>query len=49
MQGLRAFAGVAMQQTSNDDFSHQIFRVLKTNANVPVDSRVIMRKRALRK
>ena len=31
------------------DFCRQIFRVLKMDASVPVDSRVIMQKRALRK
>ena len=38
-----------MQQTSDVDFCHQIFRVLKMDASVPVDSRVFMQKRALRK
>ena len=47
MQGLENFFGVNMQQTSDDDFCRQIFRVLKMDANVPVDSRVSMRKRAL--
>ena len=43
------FAGVDMQQTSYEDFCRQIFRVLKVDAGVPVDSRVFMQKRALRK
>ena len=49
MQGLKTFAGVDMQQTSDEDFCRQIFRVLKTGASVPVDSRVFLQKRALRK
>ena len=48
-KGLETFAGVNMQQTSGVDFCHQIFRVLKMNASVPVDSRVFMQKHALRK
>ena len=48
-KGLETFAGVNMQQTSGVDFCHQIFRVLKMNASVPVDSRVYMQKHALRK
>ena len=46
MQGLRRFAGVDMQQTSDEGFCRQIFRVLKMDASVPVDSTVFMRKRA---
>ena len=42
VQGLKRFAGVGMQQTSDEDFCRQIFRVLKMDANVPVDSRVFM-------
>ena len=42
------FAGVDVQQTSDVDFCRQIFRVLKMDASVPVDSRVFMQKRALR-
>ena len=42
------FAGVDMQQTSDEDFCRQIFRVLKMDASVRVDSRVFMQKRALR-
>ena len=42
------FAGVDVQQTSDVDFCRQIFRVLKMDASVPVDSRVFMPKRALR-
>ena len=49
LQGLKKFAGVDMQQTSDKDFCRQIFRVLKMDASVPVDSRVFMQKRALRK
>ena len=37
-----------MQQTSDVDFCRQIFRVLKMDAIVPVDSRVFMQKSALR-
>ena len=46
MQGLMRFAGVDMQQTSDEDFCRQLFRVLKMDASVPVDSRVFMQKRA---
>ena len=46
---LEKFAGVDVQQTSDVDFCRQIFRVLKMDASVPVDSRVFMKKRALRK
>ena len=46
---LEKFAGVDVQQTSDVDFCRQIFRVLKMDASVPVDSRVFMQKRALRK
>ena len=49
LQGLKRFAGVDMQQTSDEDFCRQIFRVLKMDASVPVDSRVFLHKRALRK
>ena len=49
LQRLKRFAGVDMQQTSHEDFCRQIFRVLKMDASVPVDSRVFMQKRALRK
>ena len=49
MQGVKRFAGVDMQQTSDEDFCRQIFRVLKMDASVPVDSKVFMQKRALRK
>ena len=38
-----------MQQTSDEDFCRQIFRALKIDASVPVDSREFMQKRALRK
>ena len=47
--GLEKFAGVDVQQTSHVDFCRHIFRVLKMDASVPVDSRVFMQKRALRK
>ena len=49
MKGLKRFAGVDMQQTRDEDFCRQIFRVLKMDASVPVDRRVFMQKRALRK
>ena len=45
----KPFAGVDVQQPSDMDFCHQIFLVLKMDASVPVDSRVFMQKRALRK
>ena len=48
-KGLEKFAGVDVQQTSDVDFCRQIFRVLKMDASVPIDSRVFMIKRALRK
>ena len=38
-----------MQQTSDVEFCRQISRVLKMDASVPVDSRVFMKTRALRK
>ena len=41
-KGLKQFAGVDVQETSGVDFFHQIFRVLKMDASVPVDSRVFM-------
>ena len=37
-KGLETFAGVAVQQTSDVDFCRRIFRVLKMDASVPVDS-----------
>ena len=40
---------VHVQQTSDTDFCRQIFRVLKMDASMPVESRVFMQKRALRK
>ena len=49
MQGLKTFAGVEGQQTSDEEFCCQMFRVLRMDAGVPVDSRAFMRKRALRK
>ena len=48
LQGINRFAGVHIQQTSEEDFCRQIFRVLKMDASVPVDSRVFIQKRALR-
>ena len=44
MQGLKRLAGVDMRQASDEDFCRQIFRVLKMDASVPVDSRVFMQK-----
>ena len=49
MQGLKCFASVDVQQMSDDDFCRHIFRVLNMDASVPLDSRVFMQKRALRK
>ena len=46
MQGLKRFAGVDIQLTSDEDFCRQIFRVLKMDASVPVDSRVVLQKLA---
>ena len=48
-KGLERFARVDVQQTSDVEFCRQIFRVLKMDASVPVDSRVFMKKRSLRK
>ena len=48
-KGLEKFAGVDVQQTSDVGFCRLIFRVLKMDASVPVDSKVFMQKRALRK
>ena len=48
-KGLETFAGVVVQQTSDVDFCRHMFRVLKIDASVPVDSRVFMQKRTLRK
>ena len=48
MQGLKRFAGIDIQQTSDEDFGRQITRVLKMDASVPVDSRVYMQQCALR-
>ena len=48
-QGCKRFAGVDIHQTNDQDFCRQIFYVLKMDASVPVDSRVFMHKRALRK
>ena len=49
VQGLKRLVGVDMQQTSDEGLCRQIFRVLETDASVPVDSRAFMQKRALRK
>ena len=49
MKGLKRFAGVDIQQTSDEEFCRQIFRVLKMDASVPVDSTAYIQKRALRK
>ena len=49
MQGLIRFAGVDMHQTNDENFCRQIFLVLKMDASVSVDSRVLMQKHALRK
>ena len=38
-----------MQQTSDIDFCRQMFRVLKMDASVPVDSRGVMQKDSLQK
>ena len=46
---LETFSGGDVQQTSHVDRFRQIFRVLKMDASVPVDGRVFMQKRALRK
>ena len=48
-KGLETLAGVDVQQTSDVHFCRQIFRVLKMDASVPVDSKVFMQKRVLRK
>ena len=48
-KGSNGFAGVGMQQTSDEDFRRQILRVLKMYASVPVDSRMLVQKRTLRK
>ena len=49
LQGLKRFAGVEMQQTIDEYFCRQIFRVLRMDASVPVDSSVFLQKRGLRK
>ena len=35
MPGLKTFAGVDVQHTSDEDFCRQIFSVLKMDASVP--------------
>ena len=49
MEGLKRFAGVDMQQTSDEEFRRLIIRVLEMDASVPVHSKVFMQNRALRK
>ena len=49
MQGLKTFAGVDVQQMSDDKFRRQIFRVLNMDASTPADSKVFTQQRALRK
>ena len=46
---MNRFAGIDMQQTSDEEVCRQIFGMLKVDASVPVDSRVFMQKRARRK
>ena len=46
-KGLEKLAGVDVEQTCDVDLCRQIFRVLKIDGSVPVDSRVFMQKRAL--
>ena len=48
-KGLELFAGVDAQQTINVDLCRQIFRMLKMDASMPVDSSVFMQTRTLRK
>ena len=48
-KGLEMFAGNDVQQTIDVDFCRQTFRVLKMNAIGPVDSRMFMQNRAMRK
>ena len=43
-KGLEKFDVVDVQQTSDVDFYRQIFCVLKMDASVPVDSRVLMQR-----
>ena len=49
LKGLERFSGVDMQEASDEGFCRHIFLVLKMDTSVPVDSRVFMQKRALRK
>ena len=49
LQGLKRFAGVGMQRTSDEDVCRQVFPVLYMDASVPVDSRVFVQKRAFRR
>ena len=48
-KGLETFAGIDLQQTSDVYFCLQIFRVLKMNVSVPVDSRVFVQYLSQRK
>ena len=48
LQGLKVFAGVDMQQTTDEEIFRQIFRVLKMDASVAIH-RAFMQKRPLRK
>ena len=49
MEGLKIFSGVDMQQTSDEDLAAIYSRVLKMDASVPVDSKVFMQERSVRK
>ena len=42
MHRLKTFVGVDIQQTTDEDFGRQMFRVLNMDVGVPVDSRVFM-------
>ena len=44
IHGFKRFAGVSVQQTNDEHFCRQIFRVLKMDASVPVNSRLFIRK-----
>ena len=39
---LESFVGLDVQQTNDEDFCRQVFRVLKMDASVTVDSGVFM-------
>ena len=49
MKRLHKAPGVEMQQKSDGEFCRQISRAMNIDASVPVDSRVVMQKRALGK